>query len=259
MMTRISSPANPRFKVWKQLAAGRVRKHGLALVSGHRICREVATDVRVPKVGWLVPAGHVEDLPGDPGIPRFEVAPALFRQVDVFGTSSPLLEVSIDGFVRPLPAKLGPGIYLCLPFQDPVNVGAALRSARGLGAAGALLLPTCASPFHPRSLRASAGAAFQLPLCELPNVTRAHAAGLRIVALESRGRHIKDYSFPEHVGLLPGMEGRGLDGLAQRGGFESDMHVTMDRVSLPMDHIESYNAGVALSLALYEWRRRQEA
>ena len=41
--------------------------------------------------------------------------------------------------------------------QDPGNLGALARVAEGLGAAGLLLSPGCADPYHPRALRASAG------------------------------------------------------------------------------------------------------
>ncbi|MCU0845697.1 MAG: hypothetical protein MUC76_12315, partial [Spirochaetes bacterium] len=68
--------------------------------------------------------------------------------------------------------------------------------------------------------------------------------GFELVALDRGGASITGYRFPAGFVLLAGVEGPGLpDGL--RGSA----------VSIPMEgDVESLNAAVAASIALYAWR-----
>ena len=55
--------------------------------------------------------------------------------------------------------------YLCLwDVTDPSNLGALVRSAAGLGVDGVLLGPGCANPYYRKTIRASMGNVFSLPL-----------------------------------------------------------------------------------------------
>ena len=47
--------------------------------------------------------------------------------------------------------------------QDPGNAGAIVRAAEAFGATGAIFLKGTASPFNPKTLRASAGSLFRVP------------------------------------------------------------------------------------------------
>src|SRR5712692_4882648 len=48
--------------------------------------------------------------------------------------------------------------------QDPGNAGAILRAAEAFGATGAAFLKGSVNPYNPKSLRASAGSVFRLPV-----------------------------------------------------------------------------------------------
>ncbi len=48
--------------------------------------------------------------------------------------------------------------------QDPGNAGAIVRSAEAFGATGVLFLKGSASPHNPKTLRASAGSLFRMPM-----------------------------------------------------------------------------------------------
>lgn len=207
-------------------------------------------------LGFKLPpfAGH--DQPWNDTLPKwrgrpltcFELAPRLFRELDLFGTGFPLLEIEVARMIAPLPKRLSDGMYVAVPLQDPANVGALLRSAAGLGASAALLLPGCANPFHPKALRACAGAAFTLPLFKVADLTALARLGCTIVALDASGAKIGGFTFPKKFVILVGREGPGLPPIPP------GVHVC--KVSLPMDRVQSYNATVAASLAMWEWRRR---
>ena len=69
-----------------------------------------------------------------------------------------------------------------------------------------------------------------------------------VVALSSDGVPVSRFRFPGTCALLPGVEGPGMP-----GDIETDY-----TVSIPMaPDIESLNAAVAVSIVLYEYRRRQ--
>jgi tRNA G18 (ribose-2'-O)-methylase SpoU len=52
--------------------------------------------------------------------------------------------------------------------NDAENLGAIARSARGLGADGLVLDPTCADPYYRRSVRVSMGEMLHLPIARAP-------------------------------------------------------------------------------------------
>jgi 16S rRNA (guanine527-N7)-methyltransferase len=138
------------------------------------------------------------------------------------------------------------GCTVFLPFQDPENIGAAVRSAVAFGASQGVLLKESAHPFHPKALRASGGAVLDLPLRQGPGLD-ALPLNIPVIALSVEGRELQTLRFPKAFGLLAGVEGPGLpDAWRNRA------------VAIPMaGRIESLNAATALSVVLYEWSRRR--
>ena len=244
----IDSDENPRFRSWKRQVEGgrRPRDAELTLVSGEKIVREVLGQHSSMVRYLLVPrAGPQGNLPAAP--PHVEIvhlAPSLFRELDIFGTRHPLLLVVPSPLEPWDAAAAGSGAWVGIPFQDPANVGAVIRSAAALGAAGAVLLPGAASPWHPKAIRASAGAVFAIPMVRADVVPDADT--MPVIALDAGGEDIRSYVFPERFLFLAGVEGPGLP-------EDLSSAVTL---ALPMsDRVASLNAMVATSLALYEWGR----
>ena len=139
--------------------------------------------------------------------------------------------------------------------QDPGNLGAAVRSAAAFGADALIALPGSANPFGAKAIRGSAGACFRLPIAaaeveELPPWLRAR--GIAAVGLDRRGgTPLTDYDFAKPCAIIVGSEGSGLS--PELLGAADAL------VSIPIaGSVESLNAAVAVSIALFEAARRRE-
>jgi 16S rRNA (guanine527-N7)-methyltransferase len=242
----ITSDQNPVFKDLKKTLTGRgIQKSGQALVSGEKLVGEVLAAHPGCCRAWV---SRPDQLPPDTAahLPWYQLAPELLRDLDIFGSRAPLLLIRVPD-MRPWAASEGfpPGASVMIPFQDPENVGAAIRSAAAFGAAQAILLAESAHPFHPKALRASGGSVLSLPLRSGPALG-AVSAELPIVALSADGTDIRQAEFPEAFGLLAGLEGPGLPERWRRRA-----------VRIPIrPEVESLNAAAAMAVALYEWQRR---
>ena len=138
------------------------------------------------------------------------------------------------------------GCSLLIPFQDPENVGAVIRSAVAFGVKNIILLSESAHPYHPKALRASGGAVLRANLFEGPALKDIPQT-LPIIALSPEGKNIADFKFPKTFGLLPGIEGAGLPD-----------HFRSHCFSIPIrKEVESLNAATAAAIALYIWSQKQ--
>jgi 23S rRNA (guanosine2251-2'-O)-methyltransferase len=133
---------------------------------------------------------------------------------------------------------------------DPRNLGAAVRSAAAFGAHGVVIPERRAASMTASAWKTSAGAAARIPVAQTVNLVRQlkayQDAGCMVVGLAADG----DVTLPEldladgPLVVVVGSEGDGLSRLVAE---------TCDQlVSIPMaNQVESLNAGVAASVALY--------
>ncbi len=243
----ITSEQNPVFKVLKKTLTGRgIQKSGQALVSGEKLVGEILSAHSGCCRAWV---SRQDQPPPDTAahLAWYQLVPELLRELDIFGTRAPLLLIRLPDMPPWTPSEGFPaGASVIIPFQDPENVGAAVRSAAAFGAVQAVLLAESANPFHPKALRASGGAVLSLPLRPGPALG-AVPPELPIVALSADGTDIRQAEFPEAFGLLVGLEGPGLP-----------EHWRRRAVRIPIrPQVESLNAAAAMAVALYEWKRRE--
>ncbi len=133
---------------------------------------------------------------------------------------------------------------------DPRNLGAIVRSAAAFGAHGVVIPDRRAAGMTAAAWKTSAGAAARIPVALTVNISRTlksyQEAGLMVAGLDMGG----DVELPGFelgdgpLALVVGAEGGGLSRLVAE---------TCDQiVSIPMANaVESLNAGVAASVALY--------
>jgi 23S rRNA (guanosine2251-2'-O)-methyltransferase len=133
---------------------------------------------------------------------------------------------------------------------DPRNLGAAIRSAAAFGAHGVVIPERRAAGMTASAWKTSAGAAARIPVAQTVNLVRQlksyQEAGCMVIGLAADG----DVALPDleladgPLVVVVGSEGDGLSRLVAE---------TCDQlVSIPMvNQVESLNAGVAASVALY--------
>ena len=147
-----------------------------------------------------------------------------------------------------------PLLVVAAGLQDPGNLGTLLRSAEAFGATGVLLAEKTVAHFSPKTIRASAGSAFRLPIVSVTlslALSRLRAAGLRLVATSShKGTPADQADLAGKLALFVGNEGSGLPREA--------LKVMDEVVAIPHSpKVESLNAGVAASILLYEAARQR--
>lgn len=249
-LKRIDSEQNDSFRDLKKLLQSRgIRKEGRALVSGRKQVEEALRDFPHRCLGWITSGEN--DPPPELSSSRFtwfQLARPLFKELDVFGANFPLLLIEAS----PLPLwnpseELPMGCTLMVPFQDPENVGAVIRSAVAFGVSQIILLAESAHPYHPKALRASGGAVLRARLLQGPSIEDL-PADLPMLSLSADGADISERPFPDRFVLLPGIEGPGLPD-RWRG----------HAISIPIrGGVESLNAAAATAIALYLWVHAQK-
>ncbi|HDP79460.1 MAG TPA: 16S rRNA (guanine(527)-N(7))-methyltransferase RsmG [Spirochaetes bacterium] len=252
----ITSDDNKTFRDFKKITTVEgIKKTGRMLVAGRKEVLDLHG--RHPSLGrsLIIRDGYAEERPEMRELIEeyrgrdrlYILRKGLFGELDIFNTASPLLEAETPP-VPPWEPGSGVGCTLLVPFQDPSNVGAVVRSAAAFGAGEIVLLKEAAHPFHPRAVRSSGGTVFYGPLKRGPSLQEAAdlcaSRSLPLIALDAGGESIENFTFPERFLLLPGVEGPGLPAMLRARA-----------VSIPMSGgVESLNAAVAVSIALYAWR-----
>lgn len=155
------------------------------------------------------------------------------------------LDAPLDVAVR------GELIAICADVRDPGNAGTVIRTADAAGASGVVLAGDAVDLHNPKTVRASVGSAFHLPVAvERDPVTAlraARAAGLQVLAADGAGEtslFADDSLLARPTAWLFGNEARGLPAeLAELADH---------RVSIPiLGRAESLNLATAAAVCLY--------
>ena len=243
----VASEANPTYKLALDLLTGKgIRKNGKALIAGPRVVAEVLERFPDRVEGWVTDTKGSSPPDSEARPTWFRMADPLFRNLDTAGTRSPLLLVRVPEMPTWTPEGDWPdGCTLFVPFQDPENVGAVIRSAAAFGVARVVLLKEAAHPFHPKATRAAGTALFQVRLEQGPSIRDLQPARVPILALSAEGPDVGSSPFPGRFGLVAGLEGPGLPDHLRAGPTRR----------IPMEPgVESLNAATAMAVALYAWR-----
>ena len=274
----IESKDNKHFKEFKKLtSADGVRKYGRIIVSGRKLIKEITQSAAHSCVALITYERYADDEIeintiikkfADAGL-IYTLKKHLYNELDSFNTGAPLI-VFKTPVIPEWDFSLAEGCNLLIPFQDPLNVGAVIRSAAGFGVKKIIMLKEAAHAFHPRSIKASAGAVLKysnlsspggralkegskgktdnVQLCKGPSINQLKTIcdkhKLKIIALDMAGTPINSFTFPTEFLLLPGLEGTGVP---------EELNETS--LSIPItDSIESLNAAIAAAIAIFCWK-----
>lgn len=143
--------------------------------------------------------------------------------------------------------------YLVLDgLQDPGNVGTIWRAADAFGADGLLLCNGCADPYNHKTVRASMGACFRLPVVEvdaevLPKLLEESNLPLYATALLADTVDIRQADL-SRCAVVIGSEGRGVS--------QELLEKSVRTLKIPMEaRCESLNAASAATVVLWEMMR----
>jgi TrmH family RNA methyltransferase len=148
-------------------------------------------------------------------------------------------------------------VVICSQIRDPGNLGTVIRCADAFGADGVILTTGSVDWTNPKTVRASVGSVFHLPIVSSVTcadaVTQAKEAGFTVVASDVSGTEITEVvgqgSFDSQVAWIMGNEAWGLP-------QEKDLADVVVRIPM-WGQAESLNLSVAAGICLFISAMRQ--
>ena len=245
-MDRITSRTNPRIQRARSLRESKYRKEtGCHFIESDKLVREALTSGAVLETVFVR-----EGYAGSTVFPceTFEVADSVMDALSTAGTPQSLCAVARTP-VSSLPEAFAGIVLLLEDVQDPGNVGTLIRTADALGTGSVILSPRCADPYSPKTLRASMGSVYHLPVytSDIPGALQAlNEQGYTCLCGHLRGSEALPPK-TEKMALLVGNEGNGVTDEAAALCYA---------YRLPMPgKAESLNAAVFGAIMLYELTR----
>ena len=245
-MELITSRSNPLLAHMRKLLKNR---------SYRRTCSEGISDgvkLLEEAIRWQAPLTAVV-LTEDVACP---VLPEGVRCVqvpkDVMASLSPMKAPQGALFTFRLPDLTGDRYLVLDGVQDPGNVGTIWRTADAFETDGLLLTNACADPFSWKTIRATMGAAFRMPVWEVtPEQLAALTAqsGLTLLATALRADTIPLQAVhAPRTAVVIGSEGSGVS--------QEVLGLCSETVRIPMNpRCESLNAAAAAAVVLWELYR----
>lgn len=238
MTKRIESRANPHFRNLLGLLTSKgLKESKTCLLSGGKLTAEFLREQPENLVCEILHPGLTPITGGQ----VLSLAESLFDELDVLGTGESILEIQQPAVHAFDFSESVQGHEVIVATGDPGNLGALIRSCEAFRVSKVILTQEAAHPFLPKTIKASAGSVLRMPLfktrglSQLPN---------EIMALGLNGVSIENFKWPIAGRLLVGEEGPGLGN-----------RKFLSEIQIPTQSVESLNAVVAASVALWEWSK----
>lgn len=268
----ITSATNPRIKAIKKLEQKRERdREGLFVIEGFHLVEEAikhhaeietilystSADVALLakiETDLIKNQGHQQNLDSrNAGIDFILITDSILKTlantpapqgiIAILKQPKMAIEMLLDDNKRPLAHLL-----LLDNVQDPGNVGTMIRTAEAAGFKGVILGNGSADLFNDKTIRATQGALFQLPIIKAN--LEALLPALHDAGYESWVTTLEEATFytalpkPQKCALIMGNEGQGVDPKLQK--------LASTKVKIPMlGQSESLNVGVAAGILIY--------
>ncbi len=253
----LTSVQNQRIQEIRKAAhAGRPTPDGLIVAEGPHLLEEArGSRWKVENIFCTAAAeARFSRLLGEADAPVTELTPRVFASLSTTESTQGILLLLRPRTWTWKEVTCGRALTVVLDgIQDPGNVGTIVRSAEAFGASGVVLSEGCAKISNGKVLRGAAGSLFCLPVLE--GVSRGeigaqlNAAKLRVYALAADGAiGLADAGLRQPMALVVGSEGAGLS---------PELLALAETLKIPTARVESLNAAVACSVALFEAARQR--
>lgn len=246
-ITEISSKDNPVFRNYKKLLTSKgIKEEKCFLLMGEKIINEFLEN---KNPHFRIKSVICFDELKYPLLPsQIKLKKELFDELDVLGTHTPMLVIEYSDLSEPNLLESPQGLEIISPLGDPKNLGALSRSALGFGASKLILSKESCHPYLPHTIKASAGAILNIPLYYTTKDTSELPLTGDNFALNLHGQNITDLKWPKNLRLWVGEEGPGLN-------LSMDQKRKIKMITIPTRGIESLNATVSTSIAMWEWKK----
>lgn len=255
---KIESVHNPKVKQWAELLHKKGRdKHGKFIVEGIHLVKEaIEAEAAIESIVFA------ERLPDE--LSRYQKLPLQWIEVSesvlkkCTSTETPQRVFAVlhksrsehhDWFTAHTPL-----VVVLDRVQDPGNVGTIIRSAEASGASGVIIGQGSADLYNPKTVRATMGAMFRIPIVEgdlLPYLQEARTQGIHVVSTSLRAeRSCYEIDWRQGIWFVVGNEGSGVSALVAEQVDEM--------ITIPMlGQAESLNAAMATTVLLFEAMRQR--
>lgn len=248
-MEHITSLKNPKVLRWKSLKDRKGRREtGCFLAEGRKMAEEAVAS-RFPVEALLVDEERLEEFSLPEDISVYALPAHVLAAVCDTKTPQGIAAVVRMGST----AQVGDRVVAMDGVQDPGNVGTIIRTADAAGLDGIILSEQCADVFSPKTLRATMGSIFRMPMVvteDLPGyLTSLRENGYSVISSQLDG---EPFYQRKPVGdkfcLIIGNEGNGISDAVKA--------TATHKVKLPMrGGAESLNAAIAAGIMMYDLMR----
>jgi 23S rRNA (guanosine2251-2'-O)-methyltransferase len=171
-------------------------------------------------------------------------------------TISPIGFLTIEELVTATLESQDKPLFLILDqISDARNFGAIIRTAECTGVHGIIIQKSGAAPVNGDTVKTSAGAVFNIPICKVEHIKDAvfylQGSGIKTVAAtEKTEQLLYELNLNEPLAIIMGSEERGIN--------PSVLKLVDEKAKLPMyGTIGSLNVSVACGAFLYEAMRQR--
>ena len=193
------------------------------------------------------------------GCPIFAVPPNVYKKASA--TESPqgilLVMESVRSSLSALPAKENPLFVVLDRIQDPGNVGTIIRTADAAGCSGVIAVEGTADLFSDKTVRASMGSIFHLPVVaearpeDVIAFARERDISFFAAALAPSATLYFSAEYRKSSAVVFGNEGEGVSSLFLESA---------EKIYIPMvGRAESLNVATSAAVVLYEALRQRHS
>lgn len=246
-----------RNKTLKEINSLRLKKErdrtGLFLLEGERLVNEIPREYDVKYLA--VSEDYTGSIPKAARVIR--VRTSAFAKISETVNSQGIIAVCSQPVFNPKDALkcINPLFVVLENVSDPGNMGTIIRTADAAGADGVFMSKGCVDVYNPKTVRATMGSIFHLPLykdVDLSEIlTDMKKAGIATFSAHLRGKKAPyDADMTKGCAIVIGNEANGISpGVADK----TDM-----LIKIPMPgRAESMNAGMAAGIMIYEAVRQR--